>query len=99
MFLSKNSDIVLQIHYHRNGRAEKDHTQIGIYFAKKKVDRPYQPGTIAGGSGKGPLRHLFSIPPGSERFALNGDTWATKDFTLLSLMPHMHLLGKEVTVT
>ena len=55
MLLPKNSDIVMQVHYHRNGRAEKDRTQIGIYFAKKKVERPFQAGTIAGGTGSGPL--------------------------------------------
>ena len=35
--LPKGSDIVIQIHYHRNGRAEKDRTRIGLYFAKKPV--------------------------------------------------------------
>jgi peroxiredoxin len=99
MFLPKNSDVVMQVHYHRNGRAEKDKTQVGIYFAKKPVDRPYQPGTIAGGSGLGALRFLFSIPPGQERFPLDGDAWATQDFTLLSIMPHMHLIGKSIAVT
>jgi hypothetical protein len=99
MRLPKNADIVMQVHYHRNGRTEKDRTQVGVYFAKKKVDRPHQPGTIVGGSGKGPFRYFFSIPPGEERYPLDGDTWATRDFTLLSIMPHMHLLGKSITVT
>lgn len=99
LFLPKNADVVMQVHYHRNGRAEKDRTQIGLYFARKKMDRPYQPGTIIGGSGTGPLRFAFSIPAGEERFRLDGDTWATRDFTLLSIMPHMHLLGKEIAVT
>ena len=34
-----------------------------------------------------------------ERFPLDGDMWATKDFTLLWVMPHMHVLGKEINVT
>src|SRR5207249_39837 len=33
--LPKGADIVLQLHYHRNGRVEKDRTSIGLYFAKK----------------------------------------------------------------
>jgi peroxiredoxin len=99
MPLPKNSDLVLQIHYHRNGRAEKDLTQIGLYFAKKKVERPWEPGTIAGGVGSGPLRFVFTIPPQEERFAVDGDMWATRDFTLLTIMPHMHLLGKDIKVT
>ena len=35
--LPKGADVVMQIHYHRNGRVEKDRTAIGLYFAKKKV--------------------------------------------------------------
>ena len=97
--LPKNSDVVMQVHYHRNGRVEKDRTQIGLYFAKKKIDHPYQAGTVTGGAGNGPFRLFFSIPPGEERFKLDGDSWATKDFTMLSVMPHMHLLGKEISVT
>jgi hypothetical protein len=97
--LPKGADIVMQVHYHRNGRAERDRTQIGLYFAKKKIENPYQAGTVTGGSGSGPLRFLFSIPPGAERFKLDGDAWAAKDFTLLAITPHMHLLGKEIYLT
>jgi peroxiredoxin len=99
IFLPKNADVVMQVHYHRNGRAEKDRTRVGLYFAKKKMDHPYQSGAVAGGAGKGPFRFFFSIPPGEERFRLDGDTWATQDFTLFSIMPHMHLLGREITLT
>jgi hypothetical protein len=98
-FLPKKSDIVMQIHFHRNGRTERDRTQIGLYFAKKKVDRPLAGGVVAGGKGTGPLRLFFSIAPGDDRFRLDGDMWATKDFTLLSVMPHMHMVGKEIAVT
>lgn len=97
--LPKGADIVMQVHYHRNGRAEKDRTQVGLYFAKKKIEHPYQAAAVTGGSGKGPLRFFFAIPPGEERFKLDGDTWATQDFTLLHVTPHMHLLGKEIKLT
>jgi hypothetical protein len=99
LLLPKGSDVVMQVHYHRNGRVEKDRTQVGLYFAKKKVDRPYQAAAVTGGSGSGPLRFIFTIPPNEERYKLDGDLWATKDFTLLSIMPHMHLLGKEISLT
>jgi peroxiredoxin len=97
-FLPKNSDVVMQIHFHRNGRVEKDRTQVGLYFAKKKVERVYQGGVLAGGSG-GILGRYFTIPAGAERYNLKGDTWATQDFNLYSVMPHMHMVGKEIKVT
>jgi len=97
--LPKNCDVVMQVHYHRNGRAEKDRTQIGLYFAKKKIEHPYQASQVAGGSGSGPLRFFFSIPAGAERFKLDGNSWASHDFTLLSVTPHMHMLGKDIKLT
>jgi peroxiredoxin/mono/diheme cytochrome c family protein len=97
--LPKGADIVMQVHYHRNGRAERDRTQIGLYFGKKKLDHPYQSAPVTGGSGSGPLRYFFSIPPGEERFKLDGDLWASKDFTMLNVMPHMHLLGRDIKLT
>src|SRR5581483_11177601 len=96
--LPKGADIVMQVHFHRNGRAERDRTQLGLYFAKKKVDRPYKGAILFGRLGTAPLPY-FMIPAGNERFVLQGDSWATGDFTLFSVMPHMHMLGKEIRVT
>lgn len=97
--LPKNADIVMQVHYHRNGRAEKDRTQVGLYFAKKKIEHPFQRGAVTGGSGSGPLRFLFAIPPGVDNFKLDGDSYASQDFTLITVTPHMHMLGKDIKLT
>ncbi len=97
--LAKNADVVMQIHFHRNGRTERDRTQIGLYFAKQKIERPYKGGIIAGRGSNPVLPQFFTIPAGAEHFVLKGDQWATGDFTLFSVMPHMHMLGKQVTVT
>src|SRR5579871_1353598 len=37
--LQKNSDVVLQVHYHSSGKQETDQTKLGIYFCKKPVDK------------------------------------------------------------
>jgi len=92
MRLAKNADVVMQLHYHRTGRLEKDRTSVGLYFAKKPVKREYQGGVLSGG-------YFFAIPPGAERYPLKGKSYATADFTLHSVMPHMHMLGKEIKVT
>src|SRR5207237_7027967 len=100
--LPKNSDVVIQVHYHRNGRLERDKTQIGLYFAKDKV-KPYQGGIIMGhNQGTKDAARIFPnfvIPQGAERFPLEGDVWATGDFTLHSVMPHMHMIGRDIKVT
>lgn len=99
-FLPKNADVIAQVHFHRNGRLEKGKIQLGLYFAKGKVERPFQNVALAGSSGgTGPFRLFFSIPAGDERFPLKGDMWATNDFTLHTISPHMHMLGKEIKLT
>jgi peroxiredoxin len=99
-FLPKGADVVMQVHYHRDGRLEKDRSSVGLYFAKKKGYQPIQGGIIAGSQGGiGPLRLFFTIPAGAEHFKLTGSLWAKDDCTLFVITPHMHLLGKEIKVT
>jgi len=98
--LPKGADVVMQVHFHRNGRVEKEKPLVGLYFSKKKQNRAYETGILAGTSGGNALFKLFfSIPPGKSDYRLTGDMWATGDFQLHSIMPHMHLLGKEIQVT
>ena len=96
-FLPKNSDIVMQVHYHRNGRIEKDRTQIGLYFAKKEVTQPWRTGMLPKAEWLRLL--LWNIPANAERHPYQGDRWAAADFTLHTVMPHMHVVGKEIKVT
>src|SRR5438046_1864844 len=81
LFLPKGADVVMQVHYHRDGRLEHDRTQVGLYLVKKKVDNPFHGGVVAG---------LFlAIPPGQERHKIEGNAWAKDDFTLFFVTPHM----------
>ncbi|HEV3203161.1 MAG TPA: redoxin domain-containing protein [Gemmataceae bacterium] len=94
-FLPKGSDVVMQVHYHRDGRLEKDRTQVGLYFAAKPVSKPFQ-GLVIGGGGR--LR-FFIIPAGASHHRIHGSLWVEQDFLLHSVMPHMHLIGTEIKVT
>lgn len=90
--LPKNSDLVVQVHYHRDGRVERDHLQIGIYFAKKTAGmKVYKGGVIAG--------RFLAIPPGNPNFKITGSTTVEHECVLHSIMPHMHLLGRQIKVT
>jgi peroxiredoxin/mono/diheme cytochrome c family protein len=93
--LPKGADVIIQTHYHRNGKPETDRTQIGLYFAKKPVERPYQALVL------GPKRSLdsFMIPPNKEDHRIEGTIYVYNDCTMYSVMPHMHLIGKSVIVT
>jgi peroxiredoxin len=89
--LPKNSDVIMQIHYHRDGRLEKDRTSVGLYFAKKPVHTPW----------KGMILPAFfdNIPADAEHFPVTGGLITSQDCLLRSVMPHMHMVGKEVKIT
>jgi peroxiredoxin len=99
--LPKGSDFVLQLHYHRNGRAEKDRTRIGLYFAKKPGTKPYKamviPGIFPGIPGIPGFEP--GLTAGKERIRIKGGIEVLEDCQLRSVMPHMHMLGKEIKVT
>ncbi len=89
--LPKGSDVLMQLHYHRTGRLEKDRTSIGLYFAKKPVEKVFQSGVIEG--------RFWFIPPNEGRFPVKGAIQLTEDTRLYTVMHHMHMLGKEATIT
>jgi peroxiredoxin len=90
--LPKGSDVVVQVHYHRDGRVEKDRTQIGLYFAKKSEGmKPFKGGVIPG--------QFVFIPAGDAHYKVRGSATAVQDCTLYSIMPHMHLVGRQIKVT
>ena len=82
------SDLILQVHYHKTGKAETDRTQVGLYAAKGPVSKtirlafiPYLALNIPAGEKAHPVRVSFKVPA---------------DITLRSVMPHMHLLGRTM---
>lgn len=86
--LPKGADLCVQFHYHRTGRVEKDRTKVGLYFAKKPVAERFL--TI-------PVPGLFwAIPAGAKEHVVDSSWRATEDLTVYRLMPHMHLLGKDI---
>lgn len=95
-FLPRGSDVVMQVHYHRNGRVERDRTSIGLYFARKPVQTRFQSLVLPGG---GRLSMLLTIPAGKADHRVQGTIWVDQDCTLHTVMPHMHMVGKRIKVT
>ena len=93
ILLPKEAEIVLQVHYHRTGKPEKDRTKIGLHFAKKPVEKPWT--TLAVGG----MSPLSFIPADKAKHVEKGSAWTTADANIHSVMPHMHLLGKSVKIT
>ena len=88
--LPANSDIVLQIHYHKIGRAVKDQSRLGIYFAKKPVQKRLYEEVFDS--------RLLIIPPNVKKHKVAGSLTITQNEQLHAILPHMHLLGTEIKV-
>jgi mono/diheme cytochrome c family protein len=92
ILLPKGADIVLEVHYHKSGKPERDRSQVALYFGRDEaVERPLR---------YFPLVNLgLRIPPGAKDHVVRADLTVPADTTLVNVFPHMHLLGKQMTVT
>jgi hypothetical protein len=94
--LAKGSDIVLQMHFHPTGKAEREQSTIGIYFAdrapERRVAQLQMPGLFGVGAG-------IDIPAGEQAYAINSSAVMPVDVRLYTASPHAHYLGKEFKAT
>lgn len=85
------ADIVYQVHYHNvTGQAQIDHSSMGLHFAKEPImaeDRIFLVGA-----------YQLKINAGDANAEHKGYWTAPKDLILSTVMPHMHYLGKDMTV-
>jgi hypothetical protein len=89
--LPKNSDIAIQVHYHKTGKVESDQTQMALYFAKKPVTKVAHTAIV------GPFN--IDIPPDATYHEQKASMTLPVAMQVLNIMPHMHLLGKDMKVT
>jgi hypothetical protein len=86
----RGSDIVTEIHYVTTGKAERDRSKIGLYFARpsaRQVVVELQVGN-----------KQIRIPSGDPRHLERATYTLPVDTTLLDMVPHMHVLGREMKV-
>jgi hypothetical protein len=87
----KGTDIVLQVHYHPSGKPETDQTRVGLYYCKKPVDKQLRIFPVIAG---------LKIPAGEANYTVKSFEFPVPwNATVLEVMPHMHLLGKEMVIT
>jgi hypothetical protein len=87
--IKKGSVLIFQMHYTTNGKAAKDRTGVGLYFAKEPVEKRM----ITKGVATEP-RNLV-IPAGDSHFESRSSFAFTEDVHIHMFMPHMHVRGKD----
>jgi hypothetical protein len=87
------SRIVMQVHYHRSGKPESDLTRIGLYYSNNVLNRQLMTLPIS--------NRRFVIPAGAARHEVKASFTIPKGFNVqvINIGPHMHWLGREMTVT
>jgi mono/diheme cytochrome c family protein len=85
--IKAGANLVFQMHYTPSGKATKDRSVVGLKFAKNPVDK------VITTTASWDMR--FTIPPNTENYEVKASWVADEDVTIWSLMPHMHLRGKD----
>lgn len=85
--IKAGSDIVLQFHYTPNGTATSDISKVGLIFAKEPPKRRVM--TMSA------MNAFLKIPPNNPNYETHSQITLKEDVNLVSLMPHMHLRGKD----
>ena len=81
------TDIVLQLHYTSNGKATMDRSKLGLVFSKTAPRQRVMTLQAANTS--------FVIPPQAANHRVDSHMTLYQDAELVSMMPHMHLRGKD----
>ena len=89
--VKKNSDLIIQTHFHPNGKSEQEQSQVGLYFSRKPVKKLAMSFPLA--------FRLLNIPPGEKNYKVTASFVTPADVEVVGITPHAHLLGKEMKVT
>jgi mono/diheme cytochrome c family protein len=90
--LPSGADLVVQVHYHPSGKPEVDRTRIGLYFAKTPIRQ-----TMVAAAAADP-DHL-ELPAGKANIATKASWKVPVDVDAFSVTPHMHMRGRDITMT
>jgi len=85
------SELLFQIHYTKTGSVELDRTSVGLKFTKKPPEKIVRARWVQ--------NYYFTIPAGAADHEVTGCYTFDKDVHLYSYFPHMHLRGKDMTMT
>jgi len=94
--VQKRSDLVIQYHFHPDGKPEVEQSRIGIYFAKQAPKRTLAAVQLP------PSFSLFSgldIPAGEKDYVVRDSFTLPVDFDAVSVGAHAHYLGKQLRMT
>src|SRR5206468_535686 len=95
MPLPKNSDLILQTHFHPNGVERVEKTVVGLYFGPapdRQVTQLQAPAFFG-------VRANIDIPAGMKDYKVRGSFTIPADIEAVLVSAHAHYLAKEAKLT
>src|SRR4051794_2358906 len=95
MPLPKNSDLILQTHFHPNGAPGVEKTLVGIYFGPapdRQITQLQAPAFFG-------IRANIDIPAGAKDYKVRGSFTIPADAEAVSVWSHQHYLGRDAKLT
>jgi mono/diheme cytochrome c family protein len=87
----KGADLVMQLHYHLDGKAEEDQSRVGIKFSKTPPVRGLTLLTVGNTN--------IDIPAGDNHYVVKASATLPMDSQVIGVFPHAHYLCKDMQVT
>ena len=85
----KGSDLVVQIHYHPSGKAEKDLSSLGLHYSGPATK---------GRAGLVLINRRLNIKPGDANHVVEATVTVGQDADLVGITPHAHWLATDMKV-
>jgi hypothetical protein len=83
--------LILHMHLHPTGKAETEQSTVGFYFTSETPERPLVDLTLVDAT--------INIPAGEKNYRTHDQKVVPTDSELLTIFPHMHMLGREMHIT
>ena len=90
--LRKDSDLVIQTHFHPSGKVETEQSTVGLYFAKRTPSRIFVSHMRIAGGGR------LNVAAGEKNYEIKQTFTVPADVKLQAIFPHAHLICKEIEV-
>ena len=88
--IKKGSDLILQIHYHLDGKPETDQSSIGLTFSHEAPTKGITLLVVGN-------EHI-DIPAGDDHYVVKASSTLPMDAEAVAIFPHAHYLCKDMKV-
>lgn len=84
------ADLILNLHLHPSGKPEIEQSTVGVFFTDEPSRRPLSDLLL--------IDKKIDIEPGDKTFRTHDSKKIPVDAELLTIFPHMHMIGREIKI-